>query len=74
MVMTLVVIWKDNNEVLVAFNFAGIDDQEDVKRWDKTKREHIFVKQPEIITKYNQNMGGAGKMGFLLSLYRTKTR
>ncbi|KAL1485319.1 hypothetical protein MTO96_032035 [Rhipicephalus appendiculatus] len=70
----VVVVWKDNNAVCAASNFVGIGDQEDVKRWDKTKREHIFVKQPEIIAKYNCNMGGVDKMDFLLSLYRTKIR
>lgn len=70
----VVVVWKDNNDVSVASNFVGIGHQEDVKRWDKTKREHIFVKQPEIVAKYNRSMGGVDKMDFLLSLYRTKIR
>lgn len=70
----VVVIWKDNNDVSVASNFVGIGNEEDVRRWDKTKREHILVKQPEVIAKYNQSMGGVDKMDFLLSLYRTKIR
>ncbi|KAH7959422.1 hypothetical protein HPB49_010999 [Dermacentor silvarum] len=70
----VVVIWKDNNDVSVASNFVGIGNEEDVRRWDKTKREHIFVKQPEIIAKYNRSTGGVHKMDFLLSLYRTKIR
>ncbi|KAL3196099.1 hypothetical protein MRX96_053997 [Rhipicephalus microplus] len=70
----VVVIWKDNNDVSVASNFVGIGNEEDVRRWDKTKREHILVKQPEVIAKYNRSMGGVDKMDFLLSLYRTKIR
>ncbi|KAH7947559.1 hypothetical protein HPB52_013307 [Rhipicephalus sanguineus] len=66
------VVWKDNNAVSAASNFVGIGDQEDVKTWDKSKREHIFVKQPEIVGKCNRNVGGADKMDFPLSLYRTK--
>lgn len=50
----VVVVWKDNNDVSVASNFVGIGHQEDVKRWDKTMREPIFVKQPEIVAKYNR--------------------
>ncbi|KAL3225401.1 hypothetical protein MRX96_025830 [Rhipicephalus microplus] len=70
----VVVIWKDNNDVSVASNFVGIGNEEDVRRWDETKREHILVKQPEVIAKYNRSMGGVDKMDFLLSLYRTKIR
>nr|XP_037291023.1 piggyBac transposable element-derived protein 3-like [Rhipicephalus microplus] len=70
----VVVIWKDNNDVSVASNFVGICNEEDVRRWDKTKREHILVKQPEVIAKYNRSMGSVDKMDFLLSLYRTNIR
>ncbi|KAH7958989.1 hypothetical protein HPB49_007064 [Dermacentor silvarum] len=70
----VVVIWKDKNDVSVASNFVGIGNEEDVRRWDKTNCDHIFVKQPEIIAKYNRSMGGVDKMDFLLSLYRTKIR
>lgn len=70
----VVVSWKDNSSVCVASNFVGIGNQQQVKRWDKAKREHIFVEQPEVITKYNRNMGGVDKMDFLLSLYRIKIK
>ncbi|KAL3190274.1 hypothetical protein MRX96_019812 [Rhipicephalus microplus] len=70
----VVVIWEDNNDVLVVSKFVGIGNEEDVRRWDKTKRKHIFVKQPEVIVKCNRSMGGVDKMDFLLSLYRTKIR
>ncbi|KAG0431551.1 hypothetical protein HPB47_021696 [Ixodes persulcatus] len=51
------VSWKDNNCVTIASNFVGIGEQKEVSRWDKEKKQHILVKQPEVIKKYNQSMG-----------------
>ncbi|KAM7282123.1 piggyBac transposable element-derived protein 3 [Ixodes scapularis] len=68
------VSWKDNNCVTIASNFVGIGEQKEVSRWDKEKKQHILVKQPEVIKKYNQSMGGVDKLDFLLSLYRIKIR
>lgn len=52
----LLVSWKENKTVRIASNFLGIGNENEVKRWDKSKSQHIFMKQPEVIVKCNQYM------------------
>ncbi|KAG0424948.1 hypothetical protein HPB47_027873, partial [Ixodes persulcatus] len=72
--MGVISLPRDNNCVTIASNFVGIGEQKEVSRWDKEKKQHILVKQPEVIKKYNHSMGAVDKLDFLLSLYRIKIR
>lgn len=60
--------WFDNKSVLMASNFMGIGEEDICKRWDKTNKEYIYVKRPEVIKKYNESMGGVDKCDFLVTL------
>lgn len=62
---SVAVIWNDNNTVTLALKFVEVGEHSEVKRWDKQKKEHVFVCQPEIIRNY-ESMGGVDKLDFLL--------
>ncbi|KAL3219342.1 hypothetical protein MRX96_030487 [Rhipicephalus microplus] len=69
-----VVRWQDNGIVNVASTFVGVGEAKTVKRWSESTKQHVDIPCPEIITKYNESMGGVDKMDFLLSLYPLKQR
>ncbi|XP_065672190.1 piggyBac transposable element-derived protein 1-like [Hydra vulgaris] len=62
--------WFDNKSVLLASNIHSIEPITQVKRYNKSKKEHVFVSCPTIVKNYNQCMGGLDKADMLLSLYR----
>lgn len=70
----VVTSWKDNNVAMMASNFIGVGDTFEVRRWDKEARQHVLIKQPQVIAKYNKSMGGVDKLDFLLSIYWTSIR
>jgi hypothetical protein len=41
-----------------------------VKRWDKSKKEYVWIPIPAIIKAYNKGMGGVDHCDQLLSFYR----
>lgn len=63
--------WYDNKPVTLGSNYVSIGTQDICRRWDKKNKLYIDVKRPEIIQKYNKNMGGVDKLDFLLKIYRT---
>lgn len=62
--------WYDNKPVVLASNFTSIGEMDEVKRWNKSERQYVNVRRPEIVRLYNQSMGGVDKLDFLVSLYR----
>lgn len=63
--------WYDNKPVTLGSNYVSIGNQDICRRWDKKNKLYIDVKRPEIIQKYNKNMGGVDNLDFLLKIYRT---
>jgi len=63
--------WYDNKPVTLGSNYVSIGTQYICRRWDKKNKLYINVKRPEIIQKYNKNMGSVDKLDFLLKIYRT---
>lgn len=41
-----------------------------VKRWDRKKKEYVYIERPEIVRHYNKTMGGVDKHDQLVSFYR----
>ncbi|XP_056116469.1 piggyBac transposable element-derived protein 3-like [Rhinichthys klamathensis goyatoka] len=66
----VLVKWFDNRSVVLASNFVGVGDEDEVERWDKKERQFEKVKRPEVVKKYNGGMGGVDKLDQLISLYR----
>ena len=62
--------WLDNRVVLLASNFVGKGQINDVRRWSKAQKQFITVKRSEVVKLYNGSMGGVDKMYFLIQLYR----
>ncbi|XP_065289748.1 piggyBac transposable element-derived protein 3-like [Dermacentor albipictus] len=69
-----VVRWQDNGIVNIASTFVGVGEPTNVKRWSEASKKHVDIPCPEIISQYNESMGGVDKMDFLLSLYPLKQR
>ena len=65
----LVVRWYDNNSVNVSSTFAGIGTTHVFNRWSTKKNTFVHVDRTEVIKVYNDFMGGASIMDFLISLY-----
>lgn len=65
-----VVQWVDNRCVLLASNFTGIGEEDEVKRWEKRSKSYLQIKRPEIIKKYNHAMGGVDLLDQMIGLYR----
>jgi Transposase IS4 len=63
--------WYDNRSVVLASNFVGVGNADEVRRWDKKTKSFVMVKRPEIVKQYNGSMGGVDKLDQLVSLYRT---
>lgn len=71
-----VVKWKDNKSVLMTSTCLGAQPVENVQRWDKSSKSYITVPCPNIVKKYNENMGGVDVSDQMLEAYRSwhKTR
>lgn len=70
----VVVKWQDNKSVHLASNFVGIGESNTAKRWDKKQKKHIDVTRPEIVSQYNNGMGGVDLLDQLISYYRVFIR
>lgn len=70
----VVVKWQDNKCVHLASNFVGIGDTDSAKRWDKKSKKYVEVSRPEIVTVYNNGMGGVDLLDQLISYYRVFIR
>nr|XP_039250202.1 piggyBac transposable element-derived protein 3-like [Styela clava] len=69
-----VVRWMDNGAVTLASSFADVDEEDQVRGWRASTKEHIIVERSKCVQVYNDNMGGVDKLDFLISLYRTKAK
>ena len=63
--------WVDNKCVTVGSSFAGVECHNMVQRYDQAKKEKVTIDCPDIVSQYNQSMGGVGLADMLISLYRT---
>lgn len=68
------VSWYDNKCVNLASNFVASGIPQKARRWDKFSKEYVEVELPEVISLYNNNMGGVDKFNQLLSYYRIFTK
>lgn len=59
---------------MLASNFVGVGDEDEVERWDLKERQFVKVMHPEVVKKYSKGMGGVDKLGHLISLYRIDIR
>ena len=66
----VLVKWFDNKAVVLASNFVGIGQKDEIERWDKTKKTYIKVERPEIVKVYNTSMGGVDLFDQCMSYYR----
>nr|CAH7730399.1 unnamed protein product [Callosobruchus chinensis] len=53
--------WRDNNVTAVATNALSVTPLNKVKRYSRSEHKHIYVDQPHVIKKYNENMGGVDR-------------
>lgn len=70
----VLVKWFDNRSVVLASNFVGVGDEDEVQRWNQKEKQYVKVKRPELVNKYNKAMGGVDKLDQLISLYRIDIR
>jgi Transposase IS4 len=66
--------WNDNSVVSIASNFACDLPLKTVQRWSKKEKKFIQVTQPNIISLYNQNMGGVDRADQNVAKYRISMR
>lgn len=57
--------------MILASSFVGVEPLNVVKRYDKAAKIKVDVPAPNIVKKYNHNMGGVDLADMLISLYRT---
>ena len=62
--------WFDSKSVMLTSNFAGVNPQETVERWDRKKKERVLIPRPNAVGCYNQSMGGTDLFDMISSLYR----
>lgn len=66
--------WNDNNLVTMASNNTSVQPVAHVKRFSQKEKKNVMVEQPNIIKKYNENMGGVDRADQNISLYRVSIR
>jgi len=66
----IVLKWYDNKPVLMCSSFVDGGAETLVRRWDKSNKEYVEIPRPEIISVYNQKMGGVDLIGKFVSQYR----
>ena len=64
----VLVKWFDNRSVVLASNFVGVGDEDEVERWEQKEGWFLKINRPEVVKKYNQAMGGVDKLDQLISL------
>jgi hypothetical protein len=66
--------WFDNKIVHTISTYAGVEPQDEVKRWSKKDRMQVPVRRPYAIQEYNKSMGGVDLMDYFIALYRHNRR
>ena len=54
-----VVRWYDNRAVHISSTHCAIEPLTTIRRWDRKQKQNIDFQCPEIISEYNEHMGGA---------------
>ena len=67
-------IWKDSKPLCMASTAFGKEPVDTVKRYKKKERTFIEVERPNIVAKYNINMGGVDLHDRMLAHYRSGYR
>ncbi|XP_060840869.1 piggyBac transposable element-derived protein 3-like [Rhopalosiphum padi] len=62
--------WYDNKPIYLCSNIVTSGEVDKVKRWDRKKKEYVYIERPEIVRHYNKTMGGVDKHDQLVSFYR----
>ena len=68
----LVVRWHDNSVVSDASNCFGVEPFHQAQRWSYAEKKQVNIQQPDVIARYNENMGGVDRMDQNISSYRSK--
>ena len=66
--------WMHNSVVTMLSNCDKMVDADEVKRFDRSKNEHIFIKRKDAIKAYNIEMGGVDYLDRGCSEYRISIR
>ena len=66
--------WYDNQSVNLVSSYVSIEPLHTVRRYDRSLKEKINVKQPNIVHVYNQYMGGIDKLDMMCALYKPRLR
>lgn len=66
--------WVDNNVVAAASTTYGAAPVGTVRRYSKKENKYVQIARPQIIAKYNNNMGGTDLMDQNISTYRVGIR
>ena len=66
-----ITIWKDTKPVSVASTTFGKLPVDTVKRYSKKEKKYIEVERPNVVAKYNKNMGGVDLHDRMISHYRS---
>lgn len=66
--------WNDNNIVTISSNSEAVLPTVGVSRFSQKEKKKVTVPQPQLIRKYNQNMGGVDRADQNISLYRVSVR
>lgn len=66
--------WNDNNIVNIASNNNQVFPTVQIKRFSQKEKKNIYIPQPALIKKYNENMGGVDRADQNMSLYRVAIR
>ena len=67
-------MWKDNKPLCMASTAFGKEPVDKVKRYKKKEKTFIEVERPNVVAKYNINMGGVDLHDRMISHYRSGYR
>lgn len=66
--------WNDNKPVNLLSSFVQKNPISNSTRWSKKDNRYIDVQCPDIVKKYNSEMGGVDLIDRYLALYRMRTK
>ena len=66
--------WYDNKGALMASPLFGIEPEDECRRWSKKDKQHLEVKRPAVIERYNKYMGGVDLCDRMISYHKMGAR